>query len=161
MNNTTDSRLHSLDAVRGFALLLGVAFHAALSFMPGWPPGIWAMNDNSPSQFLSDAAFGTAVTAGTLTVNGEQVTIATDDTLQEVFDKISTTTSGAVTGAYDNATDKVTLSSASPIVLGSATDTSNFFAAAKLYNNGTGSVASSFALGVVRTSATLEDATLN
>ena len=23
--------------------------------MPGWPPGIWAMDDNSPSQFLSDA----------------------------------------------------------------------------------------------------------
>ena len=52
-----DQRLHALDAVRGFALLLGVAFHAALSFMPGWPPGIWAMNDNSPSAFLSDAAF--------------------------------------------------------------------------------------------------------
>jgi hypothetical protein len=50
-----------LDAVRGFALLLGVAFHAALSFMPGWPPGIWAMNDNSPSQFLSDAAFVTHI----------------------------------------------------------------------------------------------------
>jgi ABC-type multidrug transport system ATPase subunit/peptidoglycan/LPS O-acetylase OafA/YrhL len=50
-------RLHALDAVRGFALLLGVAFHAALSFMPGWPPGIWAMNDSSPSAFLSDAAF--------------------------------------------------------------------------------------------------------
>jgi ABC-type multidrug transport system ATPase subunit/peptidoglycan/LPS O-acetylase OafA/YrhL len=61
MNNTPDSRLHALDAVRGFALLLGVAFHAALSFMPGWPPGIWAMNDNSPSQFLSDAAFVTHV----------------------------------------------------------------------------------------------------
>jgi ABC-type multidrug transport system ATPase subunit/peptidoglycan/LPS O-acetylase OafA/YrhL len=58
--NTTDNdngRLHALDAVRGTALLLGVAFHAALSFMPGWPPGIWAMNDNSPSPFLSDAAF--------------------------------------------------------------------------------------------------------
>jgi len=53
----SEDRLHALDAVRGFALLLGVAFHAALSFMPGWPPGIWAMNDNSPSQFLSDAAF--------------------------------------------------------------------------------------------------------
>src|SRR5690242_14820366 len=54
-------RVHALDAVRGFALLLGVAFHAALSFMPGWPPGIWAMNDNSPSQFLSDAAFVTHI----------------------------------------------------------------------------------------------------
>ncbi len=52
-----DHRLHALDAVRGFALLLGVAFHAALSFMPGWPPGLWAMSDNSPSAFLSDAAF--------------------------------------------------------------------------------------------------------
>jgi ABC-type multidrug transport system ATPase subunit/peptidoglycan/LPS O-acetylase OafA/YrhL len=58
LQQTADSqRLHALDAVRGFALLLGVAFHAALSFMPGWPPGIWAMNDNSPSAFLSDAAF--------------------------------------------------------------------------------------------------------
>jgi ABC-type multidrug transport system ATPase subunit/peptidoglycan/LPS O-acetylase OafA/YrhL len=56
-----ENRLHALDAVRGFALLLGVAFHAALSFMPGWPPGIWAMNDNSPSQFLSDAAFVTHI----------------------------------------------------------------------------------------------------
>jgi ABC-type multidrug transport system ATPase subunit/peptidoglycan/LPS O-acetylase OafA/YrhL len=53
----SENRLHALDAVRGFALLLGVAFHAALSFMPGWPPGIWAMVDNSPSQFLSDAGF--------------------------------------------------------------------------------------------------------
>jgi len=61
MNTPQDQRLHSLDAVRGFALLLGVAFHAALSFMPGWPPGIWAMNDNSPSQFLSDAAFVTHI----------------------------------------------------------------------------------------------------
>jgi len=55
--HNTDSRLHALDAVRGFALLLGVAFHASLSFMPGWPPGIWSMIDNSPSQFLSDAGF--------------------------------------------------------------------------------------------------------
>jgi len=60
-SNSPEQRLHALDAVRGFALLLGVAFHAALSFMPGWPPGIWAMNDNSPSQFLSDAAFVTHI----------------------------------------------------------------------------------------------------
>ncbi len=60
-SNVSDNRLHALDAVRGFALLLGVAFHAALSFMPGWPPGLWAMNDNSPSQFLSDAAFVTHI----------------------------------------------------------------------------------------------------
>ncbi|HET9865451.1 MAG TPA: ATP-binding cassette domain-containing protein [Steroidobacteraceae bacterium] len=57
MNAPESQRLHALDAVRGFALLLGVAFHAALSFMPGWPPGLWAMVDNSPSALLSDAAF--------------------------------------------------------------------------------------------------------
>jgi ABC-type multidrug transport system ATPase subunit/peptidoglycan/LPS O-acetylase OafA/YrhL len=57
MSANPEQRLHALDAVRGFALLLGVAFHAALSFMPGWPPGLWAMVDNSPSPFLSDAAF--------------------------------------------------------------------------------------------------------
>lgn len=50
-------RLHALDAVRSFALLLGVAFHAMLSFIPGMPPGLWAMNDNSPSPFLADASF--------------------------------------------------------------------------------------------------------
>jgi ABC-type multidrug transport system ATPase subunit/peptidoglycan/LPS O-acetylase OafA/YrhL len=57
MDAPESQRLHALDAVRGFALLLGVAFHAALSFMPGWPPGLWAMVDNSPSALLSDAAF--------------------------------------------------------------------------------------------------------
>lgn len=50
-------RLHALDAVRSFALLLGVAFHAAMSFIPGMPPGLWAMKDNSPSAFLGDASF--------------------------------------------------------------------------------------------------------
>jgi ABC-type multidrug transport system ATPase subunit/peptidoglycan/LPS O-acetylase OafA/YrhL len=57
----SEQRLHALDAVRGFALLLGVAFHAALSFMPGWPPGIWAMNDVSTSATLSDVAFVTHI----------------------------------------------------------------------------------------------------
>jgi ABC-type multidrug transport system ATPase subunit/peptidoglycan/LPS O-acetylase OafA/YrhL len=58
---SNDSRQHSLDAVRGFALLLGVAFHAALSFMPDWPPGMWVTSDVSPSAGLSDAAFVTHI----------------------------------------------------------------------------------------------------
>lgn len=57
MNDPVESRLHALDAVRGFALLLGVAFHAALSFVPGLPPGRWAASDVSQSPFLGDAAF--------------------------------------------------------------------------------------------------------
>ena len=56
-SQSPDQRLHAFDAARGFALLLGVAFHAALSFMPGLPPGLWAMTDHSTSQFLSDAAY--------------------------------------------------------------------------------------------------------
>jgi len=54
---SSGERLHALDAVRGFALLLGVAFHATLSFLPGIPPGIWSMVDNSPSPLLSDTGF--------------------------------------------------------------------------------------------------------
>ena len=36
-------RLHALDAIRGGALLLGVAFHATMSFLPG--PQIWVVRD--------------------------------------------------------------------------------------------------------------------
>ena len=36
-------RIHALDAVRGGALLLGVAFHATMSFLPG--PQIWVVRD--------------------------------------------------------------------------------------------------------------------
>ncbi len=46
-----NERLHGLDAVRGFALLLGVALHATMSYLPGsqyW----WIVGDN-PSSALS------------------------------------------------------------------------------------------------------------
>ena len=32
-----------------------------MSFLPGLPPGIWSMVDNSPSPFLSDAGFVTHI----------------------------------------------------------------------------------------------------
>jgi ABC-type multidrug transport system ATPase subunit/peptidoglycan/LPS O-acetylase OafA/YrhL len=54
---TTRDRLHALDAVRAFALLLGVVFHAAFSFIPGMIPGAWAIVDASPSTTLSVVAF--------------------------------------------------------------------------------------------------------
>ncbi len=44
-------RFHSLDAVRAFALLLGVVFHAAESFQPGVET-YWAIADSSPSVAL-------------------------------------------------------------------------------------------------------------
>jgi peptidoglycan/LPS O-acetylase OafA/YrhL len=53
----TSQRLHALDAVRAFALLLGIVFHAGFSFIPGMIPGIWAMVDNSPSTTISVVLF--------------------------------------------------------------------------------------------------------
>jgi len=50
-------RLHALDAVRAFALLLGVIFHAGFSFLPGLIPGLWAIVDSSPSTTLSVLLF--------------------------------------------------------------------------------------------------------
>lgn len=109
---------------------------------------------------LSEAGFATAVTAGTFTVNGQQVTLATTDTLQAVFDKIAAATGNAVTAGYDPETDTITLTSSGEIVLGSATDTSNFLQVAKLYNNGSGSVSSAGALGGVRLAAALSASNL-
>ena len=48
-------RLHALDAVRGFALLLGVVFHAALAFLPG--PQAWLVMEQSRSAAIAVMAF--------------------------------------------------------------------------------------------------------
>ena len=110
---------------------------------------------------LANMNTATAVTAGTFTVAGQQVTIATTDSLQNVFDKISTATSGAVTGSYDPTADKVTLTSSSgELLLGATNDTSNFLQVLKLANSGTSSATSSGPLGIVKTSATLASADL-
>ena len=50
-----DTRLHALDAVRGFALLLGVVLHAAMSYLPGFD--VWPLADRSPSQTLGVTFF--------------------------------------------------------------------------------------------------------
>ena len=116
-----------------------------------------ATNDVS-GLVLSNAGFAVPVTAGTITVNGKQITIATTDTLQTVFDNIQVATGSAVTGSYDSATDTIKLTSASPIVVGSATDSSNFLQVARLTNNGTGNITSTTQLGVIKQSAALSSA---
>ena len=116
-----------------------------------------ATNDVS-AVLLGNAGFATAATPGTFTVNGKTITVASTDTLQAVFDRISSATSGAVTAAYDATTDKITFNGVSEIVLGSANDTSNFLLVSKLSNNGTASVISSASLGAIRTSASLSNA---
>jgi flagellar hook-associated protein 2 len=104
----------------------------------------------------------TAVTAGTFTVNGATVTIATTDSLQDVFTKISTATGGNVTASYTPNSppspngDKITLTSASGnVLLGAANDTSNFIQVMKLANNGTPTATSSATLGRLVNTASL------
>jgi Flagellar capping protein len=87
------------------------------------------------------------ITEGNFTVNGQTISVALTDSLQDVFDRISSATGGAVTASYDSATDKVTLSSAGEIELGAVNDSSNFLSALQLANNGTGTIASSGKLG--------------
>jgi len=111
---------------------------------------------------LSSAGFATPVSAGTFTVNGAQVTVATSDTLQDVFDKISTATSGAVTGSYSaGSNDAISLTSSSAIVLGSSTDSSNFLSVAKLNNNNnTGVITSASKLGDVNVTGAMAQSNL-
>jgi peptidoglycan/LPS O-acetylase OafA/YrhL len=48
----TPERLHALDAVRGFALLLGIILHATGSFIPA-PTRFWIIQDTHPSMTLA------------------------------------------------------------------------------------------------------------
>jgi len=110
---------------------------------------------------LANLGTATAPTAGVFTVNGARVTVDLADSLQDVFNNISTATGGTVTAAYDFGLDKISLTSTSGnVVLGSATDTSNFLTAARLFNNGTPNLSSSSALGAASSTATLAGARL-
>ena len=110
----------------------------------------------STSAALSAAGFGISITAGTVTVQGKQVTVDTDDSLTTTLSAIKT----AVGGSFDYSIsgDKVTLTDSSNIVLGSAADTSNFLQALRLTANGTSSVTSSDKVGGIDLSETMENA---
>jgi len=101
---------------------------------------------------LANVNTASAITAGKFTVNGAQITVATTDSLADVFAAIGTATGGDVAASYDPVTDRVSLASLgnNPIILGSSVDSSNFLRAMKLANNGTATVASSGSLGTVK-----------
>lgn len=46
-------RLHALDAIRGYALLLGIVFHATMSFIPIYSGLLWPVHDLHRSDALS------------------------------------------------------------------------------------------------------------
>jgi flagellar hook-associated protein 2 len=95
-----------------------------------------------------------AVTAGTFTVNGKQITVTTAESLQDVFTAISTATSGAVTASYlpgpGAHSDEVQLTSSSPIILGADNDTSNLLQALKLTGNDATTITSTSSLGTAQ-----------
>ena len=127
----------------------------------GVSTGLSATSDVS-GLTIANLNIATPITAGTFTVNGKQVNVATTDSLQDVFNKISTATGGDVTGSYNPATDGITLTSGSgaEVVLGANNDSSNFLSAMKLANNTTSTTSSSAPLGNVVTSASLASADL-
>ena len=86
--------------------------------------------DLAPTTQLGSARLALPATAGTFTVNGQSITIATTDTWSSVQSKISTATSGAVT--LNLGANGVSLTAASPMQLGAAADTSNFLSAVHL-----------------------------
>ncbi|HUA39661.1 MAG TPA: flagellar filament capping protein FliD [Candidatus Sulfopaludibacter sp.] len=119
--------------------------------------------DGNPTDVtIGTAGFSTPVTAGTFTVDGAQVTISTTDTLQDVFNNIASATNNEVTASYNSSTDEITLTSSdgSPIVLGSAADTSNFLQVAQLYGTSASSVTSASALGRVNTTVDMTNSDL-
>lgn len=118
------------------------------------------VSDDVSGLTLANLPTSTAVSAGAFTVNGQKVTIALTDSLDQVFSAISTATSGVVTASYDHLTDKITLSGGGTLVLGAANDTSNFLSAMKLSNNNSPSVESASKLGSVNKSAMLASARL-
>lgn len=115
------------------------------------------------STVLTSLRLAKDITEGTFSINGQEITVAGTDTLQDVFDAISAATSGVVTASYDNVTDTITLNSATgQLELGASSDTSNFLDAMKLsqlevVDGGAGSseVRSKSALGVVDTDAAI------
>ena len=119
-----------------------------------------SVSDDVSGLTLANARTATAVSEGTFTVNGKQITVALTDSLQDVFDQIASAT-GDVTASYDSATDKVTFTRASgELVIGAANDTSNFLSVFKLANTGTASTTSSASLGTTKISAPLASAGL-
>lgn len=111
------------------------------------------------SESIASVLDETSVAGQTFSINGQQITLADSDTLQDVLDKINSSGAG-VTAAYDSTSGAVSLSSGSAIVLGSGADTSDFLKQAELFNNGTGSVTSSIGLGRVNGDTPLDSAGL-
>ncbi|MCH6255872.1 flagellar filament capping protein FliD [Puniceicoccaceae bacterium K14] len=117
------------------------------------------------STVLTNLHLNEDITEGTFSINGQDITVAETDTLQDVFDAISIATSGVVSASYDSGEDKITLTSSSgQLELGSDSDDSNFLSAMRLdqlevvdAGGGSSSITSTVDLGVVDLNDTITD----
>ena len=110
---------------------------------------------------LANLPVGRTITAGTFTVDGAQITIATSDTLDDVMAEITAQTGGSITASYNAATDQIELvKGAGSISLGASNDTSNFLQAMRL-SSGTTPVASSTTLSSPKLSGSIDSANLS
>ena len=111
---------------------------------------------------LSNLPVGRTITAGTFTVDGAQVTIATSDTLDDVMAEITAQTGGSITASYNAVTDQIDLikGAGGSISLGASNDTSNFLQAMRL-SSGTSPVESSATLSSPRLSGSIDSANLS
>ena len=91
--------------------------------------------DIDTSAPISGISVGRTLKAGFFTVNGQKITIATTDSLDDIFGKILGQT--GVVASYSG--DQIHLSSGAPISLGAANDTSNFLQAMRLSGSGVAS----------------------
>ena len=127
---------------------------------------------------LSDLPLHAPITTGTFTISGKTYNISsTDITLQELMDQINATVGGVdgvnpegdstgVTISYDGITDKMVLNSgisdensSNLLVLGSATDTSNFLQSLKFFGQPeAGEIKSKYSLGSIDMTVSLANA---
>ncbi|MEI8294230.1 MAG: flagellar filament capping protein FliD [bacterium] len=87
------------------------------------------LNTSTP---ISDIFVGRTIKTGSFTINGKQITIASSDSLDDIFGKISSST--GVSASYSG--DQIHLSSAAPLSLGAPNDTSNFLQVMRLSGSG-------------------------
>ena len=116
---------------------------------------------------LSTALSESSIDGEFFTINGKQITLSSSDVIDDgnpastnsVVGLINNSGAG-VTASYNSTTGQISLSSSSPILLGSSADTSDFLQQAQLFNNGTASVTSTVGLGRIDPTADLSTAGL-
>ena len=103
----------------------------ALATAAKWTGAAGLAGGIDPTLPLSSQPLGRTIVGGNFTVNGTIVTMDSGESLNSVLTKVKSA-SGVTDAKFDAVTGKVTIESASPVVLGASNDTSNFLLAMRL-----------------------------